>query len=166
MFTEEGGTWRSIGPKIGSPTAAVKVLALRRTGDQLIAAFFLTTGSRARVVGGTDAAGAWRRSSLLAPGTHGCARSLGPSPDGKAFVLSGSTRSTERLAVAGSRGLSWTSTPDPPRGTATVACSATGRVGALAVDDTVMTGGMLVPGGAAWSRHHSVRVAIGFSCST
>jgi hypothetical protein len=167
VFVDDDGTWRLIGPKIDPAGALVTVLSLRTTAGEPNVLFSLSGPSSTRIVDAwREGSGSWRLSGDLPLGAHGRLVSIGPAPDGGEFVLYRVGSRRERLAVVGGRGVRWTSLPDPPRGTETVAFPSAVRVDALAVDDTVMTDWTLTNHGSAWRKRQTVRVAIIFGSST
>jgi hypothetical protein len=167
VFTENDGRWQSIGPEVDPVGARVKVLSLRTTAGEPSALFSLSGSSGTRIVDGwREASGSWRLSSGLSLGRHGRLVSIGPAPNRGEFVLYRIGSRPERLAVVRAPGVPWTSLPDPPRGTETVAFSSAGRVDALAVDDTVMTDWALTDHASGWAKHQNLRIAIIFGSST
>lgn len=163
LFARRGHSWRPIaGPRSASsrPSSAVAVFP---AGGGLGALVASRVGRATALVAESIGALDTRTTMVLRLRSGAQIASTGSTGSGGTFVLVRQPDGREDLAIAVPGGR-WRERR-VPSGTATVAVSASGRIAALAVHDTVMTNWTVASGSATWRRTSTTRVTIEFGSS-
>lgn len=174
IFTDAAGNLRALGPTLPSSLAGgdVEVLSLTSSGTGTVALLASTTRAGSSLVGAwtTDGGQRWNLSAPLDLPPSETVASYGPGIGNGEFVLAkdeaGAGQGGGRIEVVSGPGKAWSQLPTAPAGTATLAFGASGRVEALAVDDTLLTVWSLDGKSSSWVKGQVVSVPVQFGSSS
>jgi len=168
IFAARQGAWRLVGPRLPqSPgSSSAEVLGLQATTRGLCALVGVTDRRSTEVVAACTSGNElkWRVSPALSLAGPQHVVSFGPAGNLGLYALISGSAHRDILAVLGEQDMSWRTLVSPPARTVVVVFGRTGRVDALAVDDTSFTDWLLA-GGTAWRKVQELHVAIQFGSS-
>ena len=168
IFAARRGAWRLVGPRLPQSlgSSSAEVLGLQATTRGLCALVGVTGRRSTEVVAACTSGNElkWRVSPALSLAGPQHVVSFGPAGNLGLYALISGSAHRDILAVLGEQDMSWRTLVSPPARTVVVVFGRTGRVDALAVDDTSFTDWLLA-GGAAWRKVQELHVAIQFGSS-
>jgi len=169
IFSEAQTGWELAGPTLSPSLGAgsVDVIGLLPTAGGVCALLVVSIGHTTGLLAAWRSGGgtAWTTSSVLALGSRQV-ESFGPDGGAGFFLLAASEGGPDSVEVMSGPGASWRGLPSPPVHTETLVFAPTGRVDALAADDTIFTDWTLQAASASWSRSQVVNVPVQFGSSS